>query len=105
MTTYCILEPYNTTYYGIYNDHIYTYAHFLNQKIRGYDACINPKWNLEAHTSTLKVILGFTSFLGSLESTAKSNMHRMFNIIISCHLFPQRIVTGSLFHNALLVCI
>ena len=42
----------------------------LNQQIREYNARINQQGNLEAHTSTLKVIPGFTSFPGSPESTA-----------------------------------
>ena len=48
---------------------MYTYAHLLNQRIKGYDAQTNQQGNPEDHTSTLKVIPRFTSFPGSPEST------------------------------------
>ena len=44
MKKYCILQLYKIAHYGIYNNiHIYTYTHFLNQQIKGYDARINNK--------------------------------------------------------------
>lgn len=43
----------------------------LNQQIKGYDAHINQQGNLEAHTSTLKIIQRFTSFQISTESDVK----------------------------------
>jgi len=70
ITTYLMLELYNKNHYNIYNNHIYTYVHLPNRKIKGYDACINQQGNPNDHTSNLKAIQGFTSFPGSPESTA-----------------------------------
>jgi len=63
---------------------------------------MNPQQgNLEAHTSPLKIILGSTSFPGSPESTANSNLHPMSSAIITRHLSSQQTVTGSSFQGTL----
>jgi len=61
--------------------------------------------NLEAHTSTLKVIPRFTSFQRSPWSIARSNLHPTSNTIILRHLSCQWTITSSLFHGTLPMCI
>lgn len=104
MITYHILELYNLAYYCIYSNHIYTYAHLLNQQIKGYEPASVIR-DLEAHTSTLKVIPGFTSFPGNLESIVIVKLHPMTSAIILRLLYSQWTFTNSLFQGALPLCI
>jgi len=85
------MELYKPNCTCIYNDmHIHIHAHFLKPINKRIQYLYHWQGNVEAHTCTLKVVPGFTSFSGCLESTTQIKVCIQFTALQSlCYFFSQ----------------